>query len=400
MKVTLIGVGGGLEDTLTAQARAALTEADLVLGAPRLLEGLFPVEGQRRFPAIYSREILSILQREKCQSPAVVYSGDPGFRSGAAGLIPLLEAEGMECRVLPGLSSVQLLSARLGRPWQDWSLYTAHGADCDPVAAVMGGKPAFFLTGGDNTPAALCALLVESGLGELEVTVGERLSYPDEAVRTMRAEECAQQRFDPLSVLLVQPAPRPWEGPLKDGDFLRGEVPMTKEEVRAVILSKLAVRREDTVWDVGAGTGAVSVALALSACRGKVYGVEYREEAWTLIEENRRRFGAWNLRLVRGRAPDALTALPTPNGVFIGGSEGELEGIIAAALEKNPQVRLCLSAITLETLTAALKILETRGLRGEVVQIGVNRVVQKGGHSLLLAGNPVFLVTAQGEAAL
>ena len=206
---------------------------------------------------------------------AVVYSGDTGFYSGAKGLLPLLREREIPARVLPGISSVQLLSARLERPWQDWVLVSAHGTDCDVVRAVMRGKPAFFLTGGLLGPAEICGRLAESGLGGLPVTVGEKLSYPDESITSGTAEQLAGRSFSSLSVLLAEAAPRmERRGPgFPDGAFLRGDVPMTKQEVRAAALAKLAVRPGDIFWDVGAGTGSVSVELALASEGGEVFAV-------------------------------------------------------------------------------------------------------------------------------
>lgn len=399
MTVSLIGLGGGSADTMSLEARRALEQAELVLGAERLLESLPKNDTQKHIAAVRPEEILARLLNKNAVNCCVVYSGDTGFYSGARGLVPLLEEAGIPCRVLPGISSVQLLAARLQRPWQDWKLCSAHGAECDPVAAVMEGRPAFFLTGGANTPSALCRALTDAGLGFLPVAVGERLSCPEERVVKSTAAECAGGRFAPLSVLLADPAPRPAlrAAGIPDDAFCRGEVPMTKQEVRAAILAKLAVAPGDTVWDVGAGTGSVSVELALAAREGRVFAVEYKEEALALIRQNRERFGAWNLRLVPGRAPEALDILPAPDAVFIGGSEGALAGIVDAALQKSPGVRLCVSAIALETLSAALDIFTARGLAAEVTQIAVSRAKPGGKLHLLLANNPVFLLSARRE---
>ncbi|MBE7004251.1 MAG: precorrin-6y C5,15-methyltransferase (decarboxylating) subunit CbiE [Ruminococcaceae bacterium] len=397
--VTLIGLGG-MPDTLTLEAREALERSELVFGAQRLLESLPAREGQTRIAAVRAADILAQIKEGSGECPCVVYSGDTGFYSGAKGLLALLREQNIDCRVLPGVSSVQLLSARLGEPWQDWMLCSAHGVDCDPIAAVMQGKPAFFLTGGKDTPATLCRVLTDAGLDGLRAVVGENLSYPDERVVISTVKECAEREFAPLSVLLVDAAPRPCEraGGIADEDFIRGDVPMTKQEVRAAILAKLAVTPDDTVWDVGAGTGSVSVELALRAVRGRVFAVEYKDEACTLIEQNRERFGAWNLRLVRGRAPEALADLSAPDAVFVGGSEGALAEIIDAALRKNPNVRLCVSAIALETLSAALEAFTARGLSTEVTQIAVSRAKPGTRLHLLLANNPVFLISAhRGE---
>ncbi len=399
MQVTLAGLGGGTGESLTAEARKVLERAELVLGAERLLENLPNIPNQKRIAAVSAPELFARLRESDAEHPCVVFSGDTGFYSGADGLLSLLREAGMDCHVLPGISSAQLLAARLGEPWQDWMLCSAHGTECDPVAALMSGRPAFFLTGGRSTPASICRALTESGLGALRATVGERLTYADERVTVMTAAECAERSFAPLSVLLAGPAPHPCErtGGIPDAAFLRGEVPMTKQEVRSVVLAKLGVRPDDTVWDVGAGTGSVSVELALAARRGRAYAVEYREEACRLISENRARFGAWNLRLVCARAPEALSALPVPDAVFIGGSDGCLAGIIDATLRKNPFVRLCVSAVSLETLTAALDVFAAHSLEAEVTQIAVSRAAPGGRHHLLLANNPVFLLTVCRE---
>lgn len=399
MQVSLIGLGGGTADTLSLEAKRALEQAELVLGAERLLESLPKTDKQMCIAAVRPEDILAQLSDKCYVNSCVVYSGDTGFYSGARGLIPLLEKTGIPYRVLPGISSVQLLAARLGLPWQDWKFCSAHGTVCDPVAAVMEGKPVFFLTGGEHTPATLCRELTDSGLGFLPVAVGERLSYPEERVVKTTAAACAKMRFASLAVLLAEPAPRPSlrTAGIPDEAFLRGEVPMTKQELRAAILAKLAVKPYDTIWDVGAGTGSVSVELALAARQGRVFAVEYKEQALALIRQNRERFGAWNLRLVRGRAPEALAALPAPDAVFIGGSDGALAGIVDAALQKNPAVRLCVSAIALETLSDALEILSARGLETEAAQISVSRARPGGKLHLLLANNPVFLLSAVRE---
>ena len=397
MNVTLIGMGSGQPENLTLQGLAALRQADLILGARRLLAVLPAGCTENRAAAYRPDEVAELLQTSGAENAVLVYSGDTGFYSGASSMMEKLEALGVRARVLPGLSSIQLLAAALGRPWQGGDLVLAHGRTCDPVAECMQGRPTFFLTGGSEDPATLCAQLAAEGFGDVQAVVGQCLGTPEEKLFRGSVKELAAGRFNSLSVLLVEAAevlPRRAPG-LPDEAFERGDVPMTKQEVRAAVLAKLAVRPEDILWDVGAGTGSVSVELALAAPRGRVYAVECRPEGCALIKANREKFRTRNLVLVEGLAPDALSDLPAPDAVFIGGSKGSLAAIVDAALDKNPDARICASAIALETLSAAVAALTAKGRTVQVSQIAVSRARAVGGLHLMMAQNPIYLITGE-----
>ena len=382
MTVTLIGCGCG---SLTCESRAAIESAELVIGSSRLLREYGG--GKPQSEAVTAPAIKAAIESADGKNICVLYSGDSGFYSGARLLLP--ELEGHDVRLLPGVSSVQTFAAKLKKPWQDWLLCSAHGVDCDAVAAVCRGRPAFFLTGGRQGPAEICRTLTDAGLGFLKVYAGEDLGT---------AADFSTRSFSPLSVLLIEPAPRyPRRTPgLPDLDFLRAEkVPMTKQEARAAALSKLAVTPEDVCWDIGAGTGSVAIELALQ-CRA-VYGVEREDAALSVAEQNRRKFGAWNLRLVKGEAPAALAALPKPDAVFVGGSGGQLGEILEAIRAANPAARICVSAITIESLHNANSLLRELGCETEVTQLSVSRSKPAGGLTLMLAQNPVWLVTGYAK---
>ena len=347
--ITLVSAGPGDPNALTIEARNAIEEADLIIGASRLLDAILD-DGAPAVAAYKTEEILSVLEEVRPRLACILYSGDSGFWSGAQGLSRRLEEKGMEFRILPGISSVQYFAARLGRPWKDWILVSAHGQDGDVLIRLRAGRPVFLLTGGGKDPARLCQTLVDAGMPDWKVTVGEDLSYSNETITAGTAAELVARTFSPLNVVLIEPPEKTGKRApgIPDGAFIRGETPMTKQEVRAVILAKLAVGPDDLCWDIGAGTGSVSVELAM---QGKaVWAVEHDGDALALIRQNRDRFLAWNLHVTEGTAPEAMDSLPKPDKVFIGGSEGRLRPILQKTAVCAPDAQVCVSAVTLETV--------------------------------------------------
>ena len=397
MKVYLIGVGMGNPETLTVRALEAIRACPVLVGARRLLEPWG--ESHQCVPLITAADIAEFIGKTPEGPVAVLLSGDTGFYSGAKNLWPLLG--NCEVETVPGISSLTYFCAKIQTTWQDAKLVSAHGRAHNLVGEIQRNAKTFALTGGATKVEDVCRELVERGLGEVRLWVGERLSYADERITAGTAAELAGESFADLSVLLaVNPAPvvRPWNGSgLPDGAFLRGDVPMTKEEVRSLALSKLRLEEHHVVWDVGAGTGSVSVECALSCPAGRVYAVEKKEEALALIAENRARFGAANLEIVAGTAPEALEALPAPDRVFLGGTSGGLEEILQAVFHKNPAARVVCTAVTLETVGEAAKCFSRLG-SPDMMQLSVTRTRPAGRYHLMDAQNPVWLFSGEGLA--
>lgn len=173
-------------------------------------------------------------------------------------------------------------------------------------------------------------------------------------------------------------------------------MPMTKREVRCCALSHLALTAEAVCWDVGAGTGSVSIEMALLARKGRVYAVEKNENALALLAENRKKFHVSNLEIVPGRAPEACRELPVPTHVFIGGSTGGLRDIVALVLEKNPNVRLVLTAVTLESVAEMERLIKEFDFTdADITCLNVSRARELGAYHLMTAQNPVYLFTLQ-----
>ncbi len=400
MKVYLIGVGMGNPDLLTQEAERAIQCSDLLLGAERLLAEFAGLNIPQK-PLVKPGDIAAALADWDGEQASILLSGDIGFYSGAKSLYPLLD--GYEVVSLPGVSSLSYFCARCRIPWQDVYSISCHGRDGRIVSAVQNHEKTFALTGGAFRVERLCRQLADAGLGHLTAWAGEWLSYPNERILHGTVAELAEQKFENLAVLLVEnphPIQPEFQAPgLPDSAFLRGKVPMTKEEVRALAVSKLRLRGGDTVWDVGAGTGSVSVECALRVPEGQVCAVERKPDAASLIRQNRDKFCLSNLHLTEGEAPACLEALPAPDRVFVGGSGGELRGVVAAALEKNAAVRIVVSAVTLETLTAALDMMKRfRFQETEVVQVAVSRSAPVGSYHMMKAENPVYLISMENPA--
>lgn len=400
MNITLIGAGMGSPRTLTREAEETLLAADAIIGAPRLLAALPDGILAEKFAEALPEKIASLVAaRPRWRSAAVVLSGDPGFYSGAKKLLALLRDH--DVAVLPGISAPQYFAARLRRPWQDFRLVSAHGVACDVLAEALNHPAVFFLTDGETTPRVIAQTLCDAGLCDARLSVGENLSASDERIATGTAEELRGADFAQPAVVLVENdrtfARAPGSAGIPDDEFIRGGVPMTKREVRAVALSLLALRPADICCDIGAGTGSVAVEMAFAARRGRVHAVDSSAAACDLLRRNREKFGAYNMIPMQGEAPEALAALPPSDAVFIGGSKGALPEIIRAVLGKNPRARLVVSAIALETLAAATETL--RGLfvpNLEVTQIAASRAAVRGGCHMLAAQNPVFLISGGG----
>lgn len=401
MKITIAGIGMGTKKTLTLGVLETLEGAELVIGAARLLDDLPQSYHGKKLVATKPQVIADMLAKHSnLAQVCVVMSGDSGFYSGAKHLLALLP----DCAVvvLPGISSVQYMAAQLGFCWQDVRLVSAHGVDCNVVGNVLAASDSFFLTGGTVTPGVLAARLAAAGVPDITLWVGENLSYPNENMTSGTPSALSGKEFAPLAAVWVHRAPITTPhlfltGGIPDHAFLRGAVPMTKQEVRVAALAKLGIAQGDVLYDIGAGTGSVAVEMALASPMVQVFAVEKNPEACDLIRQNRRCFGAYNITLIEGDAPTVLAKLPPPNAVFVGGSSGNLRGMIQAVVYKNPAVRVVVTAVTLETLAEAGSVLGSLGfLNIETTQLAVSRAVPMGSHHLLTAQNPVFIIRAQG----
>lgn len=395
-KITLLGIGMGTEETLTIEGKKALQEGDLLIGAKRMVDGVRR-PGQAFLYEYRSEAIAAYLEAHpQYQKVVIALSGDVGFYSGAK---KLLEVLGDETEVLCGISSVVYFMAKIHLSWEDAKIVSAHGRSCNLVSLIRQNPKVFAILGTADGTRELARRLVGAGLGQVGLYVGENLSYENEKIFHKPAEALVDYQGDALSVICAcnpKACPSYATHGIPDGEFLRGKAPMTKEEVRTVSLSKLRLREDSICYDVGAGTGSVSVEMALRAHQGTVYAIEKKEEAIGLLKENKKKFGVDHLKIIEGTAPGAMEELPPPTHAFIGGSSGNLREIVTLLLEKNPQVRMVINCITLETLTEALAVLKEQALEEtEIVQLSVSRAKELGRYHMMMGENPIYIITCQ-----
>ena len=405
-QIYLIGIGMGNPDTLTVRAQRIIGQSDCLIGAKRILES---VENDRavRISSIKNEEIVSaILQQPQDSIISVLLSGDVGFYSAAKKLCGCIRQSvaGAKLELICGISSLQYFCAKIETSWDDLKVISVHGRENNVPAAVQKFGKVFVLTGSNQTAGDVCKALCRYGLSDALVWVGEELSYPQEKISHGTAEELSGQIFSSLAVMVIEGKKVPQTDypaiGLADEMFLRNTegktVPMTKQEIRAVALSRLQITEDACVYDVGAGTGSVSIEAALTARGGSVYAIEKNPQAVEQLHKNRELFGAQNMQIVSGSAPQALLPLPAPDFVFVGGSSGNLSDILQLCFSKNPKVRVVVTAVTLETVGEMLCCAKELGqtfpnLCFEVTQVSCARSRQAGNYHLMNGMNPVWI---------
>ena len=402
-KVTLLGIGMGSPKTLTLEGQEAVRNADLIVGAKRMVDAV-RLSGQDVFYEYRSKEIAEyLIAHPEYTKVVVALSGDVGFYSGAKKLAELL---GPDTEMICGISSVVYFMSKIGLSWDDAKIVSAHGKACNLISLIRMNRKVFSILGTGDGVRKLAEKLTFYGMGDVILHVGENLSYDNEKILAKPARELVSYEGDPLSVICAYnlgAEPELATHGLPDEEFIRGKAPMTKTEVRTVSLAKLRLPKDAICYDIGAGTGSVSVEMALRASEGAVYAIEKKEDALSLLHENKKKFALDHMQIIPGTAPEALKELPVPTHAFIGGSSGNMKEIVELLINKNPQVRIVINCITLETVGEALACI--RGLEkqeiyeceSEVVQLCASRSKNIGRYHMMMGENPIYIITVQAH---
>ena len=398
-EISLVGIGVGSEKLMTLEAQQVLKEAELIIGARRMVEAA-AYEGQDTCMEYDSDKICSYIEEHpEYEKTAVVLSGDVGFYSGARKLLEKLS--GHHVRVVCGISSLVYFMGKIGRSWDDAFITSAHGRNANLAAAVRTHEKVFAILGSRDGVSVLAGKLMDYGMEHVRLFVGEQLSYEQEKIISGYPKDFISYTGDALSVVYAENkafVPYPATHGIRDEEFVRDKVPMTKEEVRTVSLAKLGLLSDSVCWDVGAGTGSVSVEMALRAARGRVYAIEKKSLAAELLQKNKMKFAAENLIVVEGEAPEVLEDLEAPTHAFIGGSSGNMKAIMELLLRKNPRVRIVINCIAMESVAEALRCLKELPVTDtDVVQLSVGRAKKAGPYHMMMGENPITIISCTGD---
>ena len=419
-KIILSGIGMGNTDGITREAYHAFEEAEVIFGAERMLENL-PGKGIK-VPYYRADDIISyLIEHPQYTKVAAAFSGDSGFYSGAQSMKKALEEANekgilkSETTILPGISSVSALAARLGVSWNDAVLASIHGRRTNVVNLVRKNTKVFLLLSGKNDFEMLVNKFREAGINHVKISAGYRLSYPDEKLFTFYLDEFETKLFDlqegvytclieneDCEEQILTPG-------IDDEIFSRTKVPMTKNEVRVLSISRLELTKNAVVYDVGSGTGSVSIECARLSPDIFVFAIEQKEEAANLTKENAVRFGLSDqIVVINKKAPEGFEELPTPTHVFIGGSSGALSDILSAIQKKlivkentkgktdkaSKGVRVVINAVSLETIAQITKLIQTYPVKHvQLTQIQASRAHKLGSYNLMQAQNPVLIAS-------
>lgn len=412
-KIHVVGIGDGGPQGLSPAALATIEQAEILFGGERHLAFFPTVAAERISVKSNLKEVAGRIKIELGRKRmTVLASGDPLFYGIAKYLMTQIPKQHFE--IFSNVSSMQLAFAKAKESWEDAAIVSLHGRPAEEILeAAREAKKIGVLTDDQNTPARIAQLLMENGLDDFIGTVCENLGGGDEKVTQLDLPELARREFSALNVLVLvrkpySPKPssteaRTWLMGIPDSEFHQ-RMPekglITKSEVRVLSLAKLKLESDSVVWDIGAGSGSVSIESALMARQGKVYAVEKNAEDYRLILKNIEKFQTANMRAIHAMAPDCLKQIgDDPDAVFIGGSSSSMGDIIAVCAQRlKAKGRLVANVATIENLFDAWHAFKKLGWRSEATLVNIARSQPILELTRFAALNPVYILSAEKPA--
>ena len=393
-------VGAGIEgqEGFSARALSLVRQARVLYGAPRLLELFGDLDVEK--VALSGNDDLSQLVKDQPGPIVVLTSGDPLFFSIGRNLLRNLPKERLE--FVPNVSSVQSAFSRIKEPWDDAVfISTEQRTLADIGDRIIANDKAAVLTDARHTPADIAGELLRRGFDGYTVYLCENLGTSEERIVKTTVQELPTMQAAELNVLILikrydnaASQTLPTLG-IADSAFLTMKKQITPEEVRVVALAKLQLRHDMVLWDIGAGSGSISIEADFLLPHGRIFAVERNVEYIKFLRENLNKFHPRNVRVVEGEAPNCLEDLPDPDRVFIGGSGGNLWELLEAVDERLPaDGRVVLTAMTLDTLVASSDFFENSGYQVDVTTLNVARTSSDTDYKVFEAHNPVYIIVA------
>lgn len=444
--ISLVGCGMGDDNSLTLEAKKTIEKADIILGANRLIEAYTPSIEKK--PYYLAKDIIPYLENiekkgsESCLenkvteygkvlNVAVLFSGDTGFYSGSQKLYTALSEAVLNhelnasIRVLPGISSVSYLAARLNQSWNDAGIISIHGRkdkeeyERELKDMVREYAKTYVLVSNKEDIKDIAFSLYEDNMTECVIYAGYRLSYEDEEIIKIEGN-LKDYNFDALRdglyiVLIINnnlsdglislcvdnvsdESHSDINIYFKDDAFKRGNVPMTKEEIRALSIAKLGLKASSVVYDIGSGTGSVAIQMASMSKKIRVYAIEKNPKAVSLIKDNCNLFGIQNVSVIEKDALSVMDELDIPTHAFIGGSGGSMMDLLKKLYKKNPRMSVVINAVSTETMQLCLEIENKfKTMDFSMVQVGVTRLNQVGNHHMMKSENPIWICSFEFE---
>ena len=422
-KLSIVGIGPGSMEYVNAKARKLISDADIIVaGSDRMLELSDEIRKEEKnckeYTSFKSYKTIDIINfiKEKFEnsqdsSAVVLMSGDTGFYSGTQSLYKHIEAMAknsenilhkVDMQIVPSISSISYLASRYNISWHDMKIVSLHGRTGHLAHELKTNKKVFVISSGGMETSDIISELIDKGFEDCDIYIGENMSYPEEVLSYGKVADFKEHKFLELcSMIIINQNASPMHMTLgiEDDEFIRDKVPMTKSEIRALSVAKLGLSSEDICYDVGAGTGSVSIEMAMNVPKGKVYAIEKKTIAADLIYKNIEKFGLDNVEVIKGEASVSMEEIEAPDAVFIGGTTGKLREILKIVFEKNPKVRVVVTAVSLESvaeINEACKYYETLGCKTDIVLVSVSNTKRVMNYTMFDAKNPVLIASIKG----
>jgi precorrin-6Y C5,15-methyltransferase (decarboxylating) len=404
-KVYIIGMAPDGAYSLPPKARHLVEKAEIVFGGKRLLDMFPSLTGERITIRNNLAEVTDLIKKNlRHKKMAVLASGDPNFYGIASYLTGKLGKDIVE--IIPNVSAMQMAFARIKESWQDAVFVSVHSRPIEDIVETvrLNNKIGIF-TDDEHTPAMIASVLLKHGVDGYQAYVCQNLGIEDERIIEADLHRLRQIECSHLNILILlrvrQQKPTGARYPrslgIPDKEFHQRrpkEGLITKQEIRAISLAKMCLTDDSVLWDIGAGSGAVSIEASFLVRRGHIYAIEKNGADVAIIKKNLRKFQVSNVEVVHTLAPDGLDKLPEPTAAFIGGSRGKMKEILDLLCRRlKPDGRIVINIVAIENLSAAVNALKARGFKADVTLVNVSRSTSIKELTRFEALNPVFVVT-------